>query len=62
MLFVQRFLLCKLSEISWFFFSGRVNYQKYRAEAIKVFITCTLCKCCIKTEKYHTISLLKVGR
>ena len=59
-LFVQRFLRCKLSAISWLF---GVSYQKHRAETIKIFITYTLWNCCIKTEKCHKIELeLKLDR
>lgn len=37
-------------------FCVRVNYQKHRAEVIKIFITYTLRNCYITTEKCHKIA------
>ena len=55
-LFVQRFLRCKLSARSHFFLEWVTkNKQKHRAKAMKIFITCTLWNRCIKTEKFHRI-------
>ena len=41
-----------------YIFSVTVSYQNHRAEAIKVFITCTLWNRCIKPGKWHKIATI----